>query len=454
MVRYIEFQAVVLAGGKGSRMTELTAGKPKCLLPVHNLPMIYYPLASLEKAGFTEAIVVVTESTRKEVSSVLDKLSLTLKPEVTGIPDGEDLGTADAVRFISDKIHKDFIVVSCDLIADIDISEILNSYRKYNASITALMLPAPKVPGTFVTPGPKSKQKPETDLIGIDNRTNRLVFLASASDFEETFTISQKLLRKHTSFTIHSKLLDAHFYIMKKWVLDFLVHNKNFGTLKGELLPYIVSKQLSRPPKQALDDKNTSIVKMDIREDIFRFAVEKSPDELIREMSAFNDHSFDLEGAYHGDLIRCYAHLVTDKFGLRANTVQMYSLANSQLPQLPFCNITNNVISPLATVKSTQVTNCRIDELASVDEKTSIKQSHIGPGSVIEQKTRVADSVIMGNVVIKQRCVINNCILCNNCVIEEGTELKDCLVGAQHIVPGGGTHSREVLTDVDRLMEI
>lgn len=226
MVHYNEFQAIVLAGGKGSRMTELTAGQPKCLLPIANVPMIWYPLQILERSGFKEAIVVVSELTKFEVSAALDKLGLKIKLEIVGIPGAEDLGTADSIRLIHEKIYTDFLVISCDLIANIDISKILNLYRKHNASITALMLPVPKVPDDFVTPGPKNKQKPETDLIGIDNNTGRLVFLASASDFEETFNISQRLLRKHTSFTVHSKLMDAHLYIINKWVLDFLVFNK------------------------------------------------------------------------------------------------------------------------------------------------------------------------------------------------------------------------------------
>jgi len=49
MVR--EFQAIVMAGGRGSRMTELTAGRPKCLLPIGNKPMVWYPLQLLEQTG-------------------------------------------------------------------------------------------------------------------------------------------------------------------------------------------------------------------------------------------------------------------------------------------------------------------------------------------------------------------------------------------------------------------
>jgi len=48
----MEFQAVVMAAGRGSRMTELTSCIAKPLLPVGNKPMIWYPVNMLEKAGF------------------------------------------------------------------------------------------------------------------------------------------------------------------------------------------------------------------------------------------------------------------------------------------------------------------------------------------------------------------------------------------------------------------
>jgi translation initiation factor eIF-2B subunit gamma len=51
----MEFQAVILAAGHGSRMTDLTAKTPKALLPIANLPMIWYPVQLLERAGFQGA---------------------------------------------------------------------------------------------------------------------------------------------------------------------------------------------------------------------------------------------------------------------------------------------------------------------------------------------------------------------------------------------------------------
>ena len=47
-----EFQAVVMAGGQGSRMYPLTERIPKALLPVGYIPLICYPVHLLVKAGF------------------------------------------------------------------------------------------------------------------------------------------------------------------------------------------------------------------------------------------------------------------------------------------------------------------------------------------------------------------------------------------------------------------
>ena len=48
----LELQPIILAAGRGSRMSDITAKIPKALLPVGNLPMIFYPIHMLDKYGF------------------------------------------------------------------------------------------------------------------------------------------------------------------------------------------------------------------------------------------------------------------------------------------------------------------------------------------------------------------------------------------------------------------
>lgn len=104
---------------------------------------------------------------------------------------------------------------------------------------------------------------------------------------------------------------------------------RSFSSIKGDLLPYVISKQLTKPPKPLVEDKNNSVVKLDIKEDIHRFCSENPLESLVREMSSFNDCNSNLDEPYHGDIIRCYAYKISEQCGLRANTIQMYSLANA-----------------------------------------------------------------------------------------------------------------------------
>lgn len=48
----MELQAVLMAAGGGSRMTDLTYNTPKAMLPVGNKPLMWYPLNLLERMGF------------------------------------------------------------------------------------------------------------------------------------------------------------------------------------------------------------------------------------------------------------------------------------------------------------------------------------------------------------------------------------------------------------------
>ncbi|BES87561.1 eIF2B-gamma protein [Nesidiocoris tenuis] len=458
-----ELTAVIMAAGKGSRMTELTARRPKCLLPIGNLPMIYFPLALLERSGFHETFVIVQESHKIDVTNSLEKCGLKIRFEIVGIPGDEDWGTADSLRFLqeSGKIKTDVLIISSDLITDLKLDQLIDLYRKREASICALFVsPSSTNSAAFNTPGPKSKNKIERDLVGIEPETSRLVLLASASDFEETLTLKGNLMKKHGKISIHSKLLDTHVYIVRRWLLQYLAYNKDLSTLKGELLPYVVKKQLkiNKTPKK-VEDK-ASVVGGSIKTELFQFAQEDELAVKIRQISSHSSGKFDSQ-LFPGDgqSIRCFAEVVRDsEFTARANTLQQYWAANRMVLKY-WPPLTNNRemlnVSPLANVSSTQLDNesCVVAENATISEKTSLKGSFIGAGASVSPKTLVVDSILMGAVRIGSGCKINNCIVCDEAVIEDGTELKDCIVGSQHVVPSKSIHNNEVLTVIDRLME-
>jgi translation initiation factor eIF-2B subunit gamma len=379
MTLQVEFQAVVLAAGKGSRMPEITSGKPKCLLPVGTKPLVWYPLYKLQQSGFTDVILVVLENHKSDVQNALDKTDLEIKIDYFTINGKEDFDT----------------------------------FRMHDASVTSLFFH--QQPGDNLTvPGPKSKHKPERDLVGIDTQTNRLVFLASASDFEGELALPRSLLKKHTHIKLYSNLIDSHIYVLKNWVIKYLNSQPNFSTIKGELLPHIVKKQLSKPPKKP---EGKSVASKCDSEDIFNYAKEDDYSVEIREASSYSDHSGDLKPIYHGDSIRCYAVLASkDYIGVRLNTLPTYWAINNTVNE-KWDSITSGLTlvlkHPKTENKSSQVDDkCVIWEGAKLQEKTSFKNSTIGANTEICSFSRVFNSIIMNNVTIKEKFAWFQVVLC------------------------------------------
>ncbi|XP_052066030.1 translation initiation factor eIF-2B subunit gamma-like [Mytilus californianus] len=454
----MEFTPVIMAAGEGSRMTDLTSKCPKALLPVGNMPMIWYPVNMLERAGFEEAIVIVLQSTLNEIQKTLvDIHGVKMKLLFEPIPDN-DLGTADSLRNLKGKIKTDVLVISCDLITDLSLHHIANVHRTYNASVTMLLSTVPQQYLDIAPPGVKSRKRSEKDFIGFDEKGDRVLFMASEADLEDTVTFRKSVLKRHPFINIKSGLTDCHLYLMKKWVIDYLSTSQSLSSIKSELIPYLVKKQFSKP-KQEMPNTNQSVISEDTKPDIFSFSSEDPLAQEVQEMSTWIDHQGDMEDCYHDNKIRCYAYVQDGGFCVRANTLSAYSESNKQIPKIlqniaPKLEITN--IHPAATVKNkSQVgTECLVAEGTTLGEKSSVKRAIVGKHCKIGDKCKIANSVIMDYVNILDGCSVTGSIVGSNVHIHEKCEIKDCIVGAGQSLNAMGQFTNEAIVDIDKMMEI
>uniref|UniRef100_A0A3Q3X9H0 Translation initiation factor eIF2B subunit gamma n=1 Tax=Mola mola TaxID=94237 RepID=A0A3Q3X9H0_MOLML len=454
----MELQAVLMAAGGGSRMTDLTYNTPKPMLPVGNKPLMWYPLNLLERVGFEEVIVITTKEVHKMMNADPKIIDMKMKLDVDYIKEDGDMGTADALRQIHRKIKTDILVVSCDLITDVALHEVVDLFRAHNATMAMLMSKAHEF--TETVPGQKGKKKTaeQRDFVGVDQSGKRLLFMANEADLEDGLSIRNSIMRKHPRMHIKTGLVDAHLYCLKKAVVDFLADNKFISSIRGELAPYLVRKQFSKTGNMqtnkddAEDQKNQKKNDGSTNHELLISSRDEPLLQLAQEHSCWNDHRGDMSDAYHGGKLRCYAHIMDGGLCYRVNTLAAYIEANRLAPKL----FEEPAVHPSAVIseRCQMGSDSIIGALCQVADKTSIKRSTIGNSTTVKEKVKVTNSIVMHGVTIEEGCNIQASVICSNAIIGRGADLKYCLVGNGQRIEPEAERTNEVIVGTDQLMEI
>mgnify|MGYP001233217351 CR=1 FL=1 len=99
-------KGIILAGGKGTRMSPLTKAVNKQLLPIYDKPLIFYPLSILMLANIREILIIVNKGQLSQYKKILPngknlglKISYKEQASPRGLPDAFILGE----KFIDNK---------------------------------------------------------------------------------------------------------------------------------------------------------------------------------------------------------------------------------------------------------------------------------------------------------------------------------------------------------------
>ena len=127
--------AVILVGGKGTRLRPLTLSAPKPMLPTAGLPFLTHLLARIEAAGIKH--VVLGTSFKAEVFEDYFGDGSKMGLEIDYVFENEPLGTGGGIRNVLPKLRGDNIMVfNGDVLGGTDLNAILDTHTKTDADVT------------------------------------------------------------------------------------------------------------------------------------------------------------------------------------------------------------------------------------------------------------------------------------------------------------------------------
>jgi len=146
-------QAVIIAGGLGTRLRPLTFNRPKALVPLLNRPQILYILERLPPS--VDEVFIPVNYMFEQVRDFFQEFDT--GRTVTVIEEKEPLGTAGAVRNLSDRLDDTFAVCNGDVIDSLDFAAFLKFHRKARAlaSVALFEVEEPSAFGAVAMEGPR-----------------------------------------------------------------------------------------------------------------------------------------------------------------------------------------------------------------------------------------------------------------------------------------------------------
>ena len=132
-------QAVILAGGKGTRLESVAGNLPKPLVPIGGVAVVQRQIELLVRYGIRE--VFLTTGYRAEVLEERLGDGAQWGVELHHVREDRPLGTAGGVAALRGRLDDDFIVVYGDVLVHMDLARLLDFHRRSSSDATLVVHP-------------------------------------------------------------------------------------------------------------------------------------------------------------------------------------------------------------------------------------------------------------------------------------------------------------------------
>ncbi len=132
-------QALILAGGKGTRLRPLTVYTPKPIVPFLNRPFLVYQIEILKRAGIED--ITLSLSYQPDKIEQLLGSGTDLGVNLRYITEPSPMGTGGAYKFAAGDRNETTIVLNGDVMTDVSIADLVAHHNARKADATILLAP-------------------------------------------------------------------------------------------------------------------------------------------------------------------------------------------------------------------------------------------------------------------------------------------------------------------------
>lgn len=208
-------QALILAGGKGTRLRPLTVYTPKPIVPICNRPFLLYQIDTLRRAGITDITLSLSYQPNKIEQLLGDGSDWGVKLKYTVEP--QPMGTAGAFKFAEDLIRQPTVVFNGDILTDLDLKTVIREHNEKKATATIVLTPVPN-PTTYGLVETESNgairrflEKPKADEVTCNTinagtyvlQPEVLDFIPAGEGYSFEYGLFPDLLERKESFYAH-----------------------------------------------------------------------------------------------------------------------------------------------------------------------------------------------------------------------------------------------------------
>jgi NDP-sugar pyrophosphorylase family protein len=181
-------KAILLAGGKGTRLRPLTIHTPKPIVPIFNRPFLHYQLDLLKQVPEIDEVILSLNYQPRRIEEVFgDGLDAGIK--IRYVVEPAPLGTAGAVKYAGDKLTESVVVFNGDILTQLDLGAVIRMHRERKARATIVLTPVedPTAYGLVETDADgnirRFLEKPKADEITTNN-INAGIYILEPETFD------------------------------------------------------------------------------------------------------------------------------------------------------------------------------------------------------------------------------------------------------------------------------